>query len=524
MSLIEELSRPHAYPFAVDKIEVRQTHISVVFLTDGFVYKIKKPVDLGFLDFSTLEKRRHYCHEEVRLNRRLAASVYVDVVPVSRTAEGIKVENDENIVEWAVKMKRLPDQATIKEFLRRGDRPEELLIRLAHRLADFHRRAQTSETIADFGRFHIVKRNAIENFVQSQQQVGTTVSVEVFDRAWRRTEEVLEQLKPLIEQRADQRIPRDTHGDLHLSHVYCFPDRPSPDDLVIVDCIEFNERFRFADPVADAAFVVMDLKFHGWRDLAELFARSYFEAATDRDGVQLLPFYTAYRACVRAKVKGIELTEKEIPAADREAISKRTRAYWLLALGELEPPEKKPCLVLVGGLPGSGKSTLARGLAEAGNFKVIRSDVVRKQLAGADESAATEFGQGIYTPEWTEATYQRCLELAGEEIFHGHRVIVDATFGADERRRRFIGSAMEWGVPAIHLLCRNSAETARTRIESRRGDVSDADWSVYREAAVRWQEPGGEVLPFTREIRTDVEPGEVVQQAIGILREFGLQP
>src|SRR5438034_1293400 len=177
-------------------------------------------------------------------------------------------------------------------------------------------------------------------------------------------------------------MPRDTHGDLHLDHVYLFPEKKPPADLVIIDGIEFNERFRYSDPVADMAFLVMDLRFHGYHDLAQAFADAYFQAAGDEQGRTLLPFYTAYRAAVRGKVEGFELLEKEIPAAERAAALERARAHWLLALGELEQPAQKPCLVLVGGLPGTGKSTLAQGLAQRAGFQVIRSDVVRKQLAG----------------------------------------------------------------------------------------------------------------------------------------------
>ena len=173
-------------------------------------------------------------------------------------------------------------------------------------------------------------------------------------------------------------MPRDTHGDLHLDHVYLFPDRAPPADLVIIDCIEFNERFRFADPVADMAFLVMDLAFHGRRDLARAFADAYFRASGDEEGRALLPFYTAYRAAVRGKVEGMELAEREVPEAERAAALVRARAHWLLALGELEEPGRRPCLVLVGGLPGTGKSTLARGLAEQAGFTVIRSDLVRR--------------------------------------------------------------------------------------------------------------------------------------------------
>ncbi len=206
-------------------------------------------------------------------------------------------------------------------------------------------------------------------------------------------------------------MPRDTHGDLHLDHVYIFPERKPPADLVIIDCIEFNERFRFADPIADMAFLVMDFRFHGRRDLARAFAEEYFRASGDEEGRALLSFYSAYRAAVRGKVEGIELAEPEVDESERAALQVKARAHWLLALGELETVNRRPALVLVGGLPGTGKSTLARSLAEKAGFELIRSDVVRKELAASTDSGWTPaiLHHGIYSQEWNDRTYAECL-------------------------------------------------------------------------------------------------------------------
>jgi aminoglycoside phosphotransferase family enzyme len=345
-SLIEGLSDAACYPHPVQAVQVRQTHISVVFLAGPYVYKVKKPVDLGFLDFTTLEKRRHFCQEEVRLNRRLAPAVYLGVVPVMRSATGLQIGEPGCVstgssgepVEWAVKMERLPDEATLRQRLERGELEPALLMALADRIAGFHAQAERGPRIASFGRFDVVARNARENFEQAEPQIGVTLSRTVFDRLRALTEETLARLRPLIEARAERGVPCDTHGDLHLDHVYHFPDRQPPANLVILDCIEFNERFRYADPVADVAFLAMDLEFHGRRDLAAVFAEAYFRAARDEEGGALLPFYRAYRAAVRGKVEGFELAEKEIPQAERTAALARARSHWLLALRELEEP------------------------------------------------------------------------------------------------------------------------------------------------------------------------------------------
>jgi uncharacterized protein len=522
--LIAALSEPSAYPQGAEVVEVHQTHVSVVFLAGPYAYKIKKPLNLGYLDYSTLAKRREFCEQEVVLNRRLAPTVYLGVVPVSRDGTAIKMDGSGETIEWAVKMTRLPDEATLRERLGRDEIDSERVAALAHRIAEFHAHAASGPHISAAGRFETVARNARENFEQSTTQVGATVSRTVFERLRRLTEEALAQLRPLIETRAARSVPRDTHGDLRLSHVYFFPERPPPNDFVIVDCIEFNERFRHADPVADMAFLVMDFARHDRRELASDFADAYFRASGDEDGRPLLSFYCAYRAAVRGKVEGLTHTENEIPTADRATALEKSRVCWLLALGELERPRQKPCLVLIGGLPGTGKSTLARPLAQQLELTVIRSDVVRKELAGLAEAepAAADFGEGIYTRDWDEQTYAECARRADALLFEGKRVLVDASFGREENRGRLLELAATRGVPAILLVCRAAPEVVRERLNERRNDVSDADWSIYLAAAARFEPPDPKTRRFTMEIVTDGDQRQAVSQAVDVLRNLGL--
>jgi uncharacterized protein len=334
--LIEALSSIVAYPHSVEAVEVCQTHISVVFLAGPYAYKIKKPVNLGFLDFTAPERRRHFCEEEVRLNRRLAPTVYQGIVPVTRTSTGAEIDGRGETVEWAVKMERLPRDATLEQRLCRGEVGLALLATLAQKIAQFHRDAEAGPHIAACGRFEMVARNVRENFEQSAGQVGVTLSRTVFERLSKLTEESLIRHRSLIEARAERGVPRDTHGDLHLEHVYLFPERQPPADLVVIDCIEFNERFRYADPVSDMAFLAMDLAFHGRKDLAGAFADAYFQATQDAEGRELLPLYSSYRAAVRGKVEGMELREKEVSESEQAAALVRARSHWLLALSELE--------------------------------------------------------------------------------------------------------------------------------------------------------------------------------------------
>jgi aminoglycoside phosphotransferase family enzyme/predicted kinase len=522
--LITALSDPSAYPHPVDAVAVRQTHISVVFLAGPYAYKIKKPLVLGFLDYGTLERRRYFCEQEVYLNRRLAPSVYLGIVPVTGDEGGVEMEGHGEVIEWAVRMERLPDEATLGEQLRGGEIGSAQVAALARRIAAFHARAETGPAIAACGRFDVVAQNARENFTQAASHVGTTVSRIVFERLQGLTERTLAALRPAIGGRAARGVPRDGHGDLRLDHVYLFPDRQPPADLVVIDGIEFNERFRYADPVADMAFLVMDLAFHGRRDLARTFTEAYFQASGDAEGQTLLPFYMAYRAAVRGKVEGIEVLEPEVPEAERAAALVRARAHWLLALGELEEPGRRPCLVLVGGLPGVGKSTLARGLAEHAGFAVIRSDLVRKELARQTGllGAVASFKAGISTPEWTERTYVECLRRAEELLFKGRRALVDASFRQEVSRRLFLESASRWGVPGLLLLCQAKPAVVRARFERRQGDASDADWSIYRQAADRWEELGPPTQRAARGIDTGNSAEAALSRALDALQESGL--
>jgi predicted kinase len=273
------------------------------------------------------------------------------------------------------------------------------------------------------------------------------------------------------------------------------------------------------------AFPAMDLAFHGRRDLTRPFADAYFRAAGDEEGRALLPLYTAYRATVRGMVEGLELAEKEVPEAERAAALVRARAHWLLALTELEEPRRKPCLLLVAGLPGTGKSSLARGLAETAGFSVVRSDVVRKELAGLPSQGQTpaEHRGSLYTRAWTDRTYAECLNRAGRLLFEGRRVLVDATFREEAKRQTFLKAAVQWGVPSGILLCQAEPKTVRQRLENRQGNASDADWSVYLHVVANWENLGTLAGQGLHTISTEGSPEQVVCRALEALREEGLQ-
>ena len=273
-------SDPEAYPDPKQSVEVRQTHIpSVVFLVGEHVYKVKKPVNYEFVDFSTLAKRKHFCDEEVRLNRRLAPDVYFGVVPITRSNMRLEIEGTGEVVEWAVKMHAsCPTPPHWENLVQHDEVSADVLERLGGRQLPHSTavQAESGPHIAAFGRFSAVAQNALDNFEQSRNHVGTTISNSVFGRSKSLTEQVLECHRRLIESRAECNVPRDTHGDLRLGHVYYFPNREPPHDLVVIDCIEFNERFRYADPISDMAFLVMGLAYQGRRDLRTRLLRHTF--------------------------------------------------------------------------------------------------------------------------------------------------------------------------------------------------------------------------------------------------------
>jgi len=328
--ITQALMESRAYPDTPPRVEMMQTQMSFVFLAGEYVYKFKKPVNLGFLDYTTLDKRLFYCQREVELNRRLCPDAYLGVVPITRDKGGITVEGQGEVIEYAVKMRRLPQEAMLNVLLGKDRVSAEMLTGVAKRLADFHEKAETSAAISAFGELDTITTNTGENFSQTEKYIGTTISQEEYRHIKDYTEEFIEKNTALFGKRvADGRI-KDCHGDLHAAHI-CFTN-----DICIYDCIEFNDRFRYCDVASEIAFLAMDLDHYRRADLSRSFVDDYVNFSRDKELLRMLDFYKCYRAYVRGKVESFKLDDPHISAEEKTDIRTVASNYFKLAESYVE--------------------------------------------------------------------------------------------------------------------------------------------------------------------------------------------
>jgi len=323
--LIQAMLDPQIYPAPIQEVEMVQTQMSFVFLTKGFVYKVKKPVNLGYLDYTTLDKRQFYCHQEVELNRRLCPDAYLGVVPITQDKDNIFIERQGEVIEYAVKMRRLPQEAMMDVLLANNQVSPEIVSGIAQKLVQFHQKAETNTNISTFGNLDTIRQNAEENFTQTEKYICNTISQKQYERIKDYTDSVLREKAPLFHKRvADGRI-RDCHGDLHAAHI-CFTE-----SICIYDCIEFNDRFRYCDVASEVAFLAMDLDHHGRADLSGSFVDAYINASQDGELAQMLGFYKCYRAYVRGKVESFKLDDPYISEEEKAKVLAVARRYFELA-------------------------------------------------------------------------------------------------------------------------------------------------------------------------------------------------
>ena len=516
-SFIRALLDPAAYPHPVDGVQLIQTHISYVLLAGEHVYKIKKPVDFGFLDYSTLGKRRYYCRQEVLLNSRLCADTYLGVSHIRERDGRVRIDGPGRLIDYAVHMRRLPADRMMDRLLAEGAVTVAMVHRVAEHLVTFHRDAETNPRMARYGDWAI-RYNWRENVEQWTPYIGRVLSTEE-DRVLRAYGEAFYARKAeLLRRRVGELRIKRVHADLR-SDAVCFVD-----GVCIFDCVEFNRRINVLDVARDVGFLAMDLDYRGRGDLAQAFVDRYVEMSGDTGLREIVDFYAAYSACVRGKVEAFLLDQPEVAQAQKRRAARAARRYFELACryAETLPPAM---LIITCGFTATGKSSLARRLGELAGIDVVTSDVVRKGLAGLapSEHRFEPFRAGIYSPEFTVRTYEALLAEGRERLREGRSVILDASFLRREQRRAAIRLAGEEGAQFACLTLRASDDAVRRRLARRLregGDPSDARWEIYAAQKRRFQRPSE--VPPGRLIAVDAEqpPAREARAVLRALRKL----
>jgi uncharacterized protein len=495
-TLRDDLARPDAYPEPVrGPVEVTETHISWVFLTEAEAFKVKKPVDFGFLDFRTLPARKAACEAELVLNARLAPGVYLGLVPVRRRPDGRHLlgEGEGEVVDWAVHMTRLDDDRRADRMLLAGTLGLKEVDRLCEHVSAFHAACPADGKAAEYGSHDAIARSVEENFAQVGDALERYVSPAEAAELRRIPREILATRRALFERRVGAGRVRDGHGDLRLEHVYFEGDGPPK----IIDCVEFNERFRYGDVCSDVAFLSMDLAHFGAVDLAERLLAQYARDANDYDLYDLVDFYEGYRAFVRGKIAHFVASDESLPAATRHAAAAQARGYFLLALSTERRALLSPQVVCVGGVIAAGKSTLADALAYEMSAPVVDADRTRKDMVGVRATQAVHDGawSGAYDPAFTELVYAEVLRRARVVVASGRPVILDASFRSARFRAAARALARELGAPFCFLECQVPLDVVRARLTERaKGQsVSDGRLEVLDDFLKRF-EPVTELL------------------------------
>jgi aminoglycoside phosphotransferase family enzyme/predicted kinase len=468
-TLIQALREPGRYPHPAGPVTVLETHISWVLLTGPYAYKIKKPINLGFLDFSTLEQRRFYCQEELRLNQRLAPQLYLDIVAIGGSADDPILGADSGIIEYAVRMVQFDPANRLDRLLERGQLRASDVDALAQTLAHAHEGATVSPTDGGYGTPPVVHKPVRENFDQIGPHLHRREEREQLTRLRSASEQAFDRLQAAFAQRLNAGRVRECHGDAHLANMVRFHDEP-----VLFDCLEFDPALRWIDVMSDLAFATMDLHARGRADFGRRLLDRYLQHSGDYTGLAVLRFYQAYRAVVRAKVAVIDRDRVGTETAHSTGAKDLYAGYAALAEAFLRPLPR--ALLITVGVSGSGKTTVTDGLLEQFPLIRIRSDVERKRLFGfrAGERTGADMAAVLYGPDAGRHTYQRLADLARETLVAGFPVVLDATFLRASWRQDIARLAAELGVPFLILEFRAPVAIMRQRVAERERRGSDA--------------------------------------------------
>ncbi|MBU4299367.1 AAA family ATPase [Patescibacteria group bacterium] len=518
---VRKLLNKKVFPHKVKYLKLRETYISWLIFTGNFVYKIKKPVKFSYLDFSSLSKRKFFLEEELKLNRRLSKEIYLDVAPIIERKGELKILESspllkgEKIIEHALKMKEIPEKYYAPELLKKGKLRKNSIRKIAKIVADFHKLSQTSPEINKYGAIKIIKKNCEENFRQTKPFLGRVLNETVYKFIAGETRNFIKENKRLFLKRQREEKIRDCHGDLYTENIFIAPQK-----IYIIDCIEFNKRFRYQDIASDAAFLAMDFDYLGKPDFSKYFIRQYNAEFNDKDLFKILPFYKCYRAYIRAKVGCFSLPAVALAKAGllQDNVSS-IQKYFSLAFKYAHGfSKRKPFLLIICGQIGAGKTYLARHLSKITGAPLLLSDAIRKEMLGIPLYEHRKKGlEKIYSHRMTVRVYKKMLSDGLELLKQDQSVILDATFPTEFYRNIVIEAAEKEKILYFFVECRASEDKIIERLKKRRKkkEISDATLNIYLQMREKFDKIK---LPKEHYVLIDTEKNNVDEKANKVLK------
>lgn len=515
---IEALRNPLVFPERPETVELLQTHLSVVCLAGDTAYKLKKSIRLPFADFSTLERRRHFCEEELRLNRRLCPEIYREVIPLRRGSdEALKFssQSEGEIVDYAVRMRRLPADRMLDELLEKGPVKEREVEKIAALMIAFHTKAERGGKVSELGSPERLRDFALANFAETGDQVGEggIFPERLHQELEKRTRADFERWLPRMKKRALSGRVVDGHGDLHARNI-CLTDPPA-----IYDCVEFEPGFRCGDVATEHAFLIMDLRYRGHPELAEVYLNAVIDGTGDGELRELIPFLLRYRAMVRAKVSVITAGESELSETARRRAAESARGYLRLAAA-LAVEETGPWWLMFCGLPASGKSSIANALNQSsgGAWPVLSSDRIRKELAGVAPTAPLP--EAFYEADFSRRTYDELRRRSREAMPKRAVVVLDANFREREERALTWRAARSAGARLAILRVEADEATVTARLDRRTMETnteSDADLAVYQRLVTAYQPPESREADLLLTVSGESSPTVAAEEILSAL-------